>query len=126
MKLLVVEDNIPVTNMWRELFDTAGFCAEFHFDSDSAWKSVSENPEFRVGLLDLKLPGSMDGMELAARIKAARPLMILIAISAYWDVYSASEALRYFSDVHKKPPDIHAVIRSISHAFERAKRWRDF
>ena len=68
LRVLVVDDNVDAAETLAELLDMGGYEVAVAHDGAQALSQVeSFRPE--VVLLDIGLPGSMDGYEVAARIR---------------------------------------------------------
>jgi two-component system, response regulator PdtaR len=64
-KLLIVEDDPMLLNLLEDLLDNEEYDAVFANTSDAALRQLDENGSFDVLMTDVKLPGKMDGVELA-------------------------------------------------------------
>lgn len=78
-RVLVVDDDSELAEMWAARLTRAGFDARAVFDPLAA---LEQAPRFApdVALLDIGLPG-MDGHELGSRLRAIKPTIALIAIT---------------------------------------------
>jgi DNA-binding response OmpR family regulator len=81
MKVLLVEDNSSDRWLYAEIVRSRGHEPVHCEDGDAAW-SLLQAQTFPLVLLDLGLPGSMDGLELCQRIRTlpegARPIILVI------------------------------------------------
>jgi len=79
MKLLLIEDDIEISNMLKKFLGTEGFEIVTAYDGESACKKFFED-EYSLVLLDLMIP-KMDGMEVMNTIrgKSMVPIIILSA-----------------------------------------------
>src|SRR5439155_21815862 len=89
--VLVVEDEEAVRGLVREVLELAGYRVLDAASGDEALVALlrSEGPIDAL-VTDLRMPG-MDGIELTERIRAARPGLPTVVISAYADTPVNSE-----------------------------------
>lgn len=81
--VLVVEDEEFVRTMVIEAIEDAGYstiCAE---DADRALLLLDEHDEIDAVFTDIKMPGSVDGLALAAKVRADHPGMAIILTSGH-------------------------------------------
>ena len=80
-RVLVVDDNIDGAEMMAEALDILGYSAAVAHDGPDALRIEREfSPQ--VALLDIGLP-TMDGYELARRLRDVSPAIKLVAITGY-------------------------------------------
>ncbi len=79
MKVLLVEDDVEISDMLKNFLTTEGFEVVAAYDGESACESFSEG-DYSVVLLDLMIP-KRSGMEVmkAIREKSTVPILILSA-----------------------------------------------
>lgn len=104
-KVLIVDDQFGIRMLLQEVFNKEGYVT---FEADNGKRALewaaNENPD--LVLLDMKIPG-MDGLEILKKIKAMKPDMKVIMMTAYGELETIKEAethgaLRHFT----KPFDI--------------------
>jgi DNA-binding response OmpR family regulator len=89
--------------------------------SGEAGLSKVENREFGLILLDLKMPG-MDGLEVLRRLRAVRPDILVIIMTAYGTIESAIEAIRLgASDFIQKPFPLEEIRSLVTRVMAREK-----
>ena len=81
-KVLVMEDednirSFVVINLKRAGYETIEAC-----NGQEALDRIRENPDIRVALLDIMMPGDMDGFEVCRRIRAGNSQMGIIMLTA--------------------------------------------
>ena len=81
-KVLVMEDednirSFVVINLKRAGYETIEAC-----NGQEALERIRENPDIRVALLDIMMPGDMDGFEVCRRIRAGNSQMGIIMLTA--------------------------------------------
>lgn len=79
--VLVAEDDERLQSLARKILEKRGYQVELAGDGPSALAAASRD---HVGLvlMDVNLPG-MDGLEVTRRLKAGRPLLPVIALTAH-------------------------------------------
>jgi DNA-binding response OmpR family regulator len=80
LKILVVEDEPTLRNGLSDLLEGAGHMVEA---VDDGLKAVARgvSPEVEMLVLDLALPG-IDGLEVCRRLRAARPELMILMLTA--------------------------------------------
>ena len=82
-RLLIVDDEKDLLFVYKKALKLAGMEISTFDDPDMAFKEFKENPEMYILLLtDLRMP-NMNGYELINKVKAIRPEIKTILISAY-------------------------------------------
>jgi CheY-like chemotaxis protein len=81
--VLVVEDE-PIQRMMAvDLVEEAGFDAIEAADADEAVRILESRHDIRIVFTDIDMPGSMDGMMLAAAIRDRWPPVEIILVSGH-------------------------------------------
>jgi CheY-like chemotaxis protein len=105
--VLVVEDDPMLRLMAVDVVEDAGFEAIEAGNADEAVRILENRNDIRIVFTDIDMPGSMDGMKLAACIRDRWPPVEIILTSGYFaadDVTLPARGL-FFA----KPYDRHAV-----------------
>jgi len=111
LKILLVDDNVDFATSLELLLSSLKHEVRITHDGPQAL-ALLKNFEPDFALLDIGLP-SMDGFELAQRIRDASPDVRLVAISGWGQVENRQKALESgFSSYLVKPVDL-ATIRTI-------------
>lgn len=116
-RVLVVDDEALIRWSLREAFSAAGFQVTEAADAHTALLKLTE-PQQRVHavLLDLRLPDSRD-LTLLAGMKALRPDLPVILMTAYGTPETAADALRLGAcRVVPKPFDVEQMVRLVREA----------
>jgi len=79
--VLVVEDNAVVRMGILSAIQDEGYLALSACDADEALIKLSNHAEVDVLFTDIRMPGSMDGLALANRIRQSHPGMEIIIAS---------------------------------------------
>ena len=79
--VLVVEDDILVRMMIAEELRGAGFLVLEAANADEALKILEGNTRINLVMTDVMMPGSMDGVGLAAAVRSKWPLLKIVVAS---------------------------------------------
>ena len=82
-KLLVAEDDIFIRAMIAEFLRDAGFDVVEAANADEAIAIFESGTEIDLLFSDVKMPGTMDGNELARRVKVRWPATHVMLTSGY-------------------------------------------
>jgi DNA-binding NtrC family response regulator len=111
-QLLIVDDDKEMCSTIADFFSREGFdvsCAH----SASEALSLLENQDLDVVVTDLRMPG-LDGMELLKTIKAQRPDLPVILVTAFGSIEVAIEATKagafYFITKPFKLRELHTLV----------------
>ena len=92
LRVLVVDDDAALRRSLARIFAARGFEVATADGGEAALEHIgSHEPD--VALVDLKMPG-MDGLELLRRMKATRPEIAVIMMTAFADVDAAFTAVK--------------------------------
>jgi CheY-like chemotaxis protein len=121
-KILVVDDEIQILNLLRELFSDAGY-AVFTAESAEEALDILKEHSILVMFLDLKLPG-MSGLDLCKYIRKNNRISSINAITGYSNLFGLLECRGAgFDDFFLKPVDLNLLLRAAQDAFEKFERW---
>ncbi len=82
-RLLVAEDDIFIRAMIAEFLRDAGFDVVEAANADEAMAVFESGAEIDLLFSDIKMPGTMDGNELARRVKVRWPATHVMLTSGY-------------------------------------------
>jgi CheY-like chemotaxis protein len=121
--ILVVDDEPDVESMFRQHFRRdlrAGrFVMEFANSAPAALAQVSSNPDPSLILSDINMPG-MSGLEMLPRVKAVRPNVPVIMVTAYGDEATRKKATELgAAGFLTKPIDFVLLRQEIDQRMER-------
>jgi two-component system, response regulator PdtaR len=78
--ILIVEDETLIRDYLGEILENAGYRVISAANADEAIEILESRTDIRVLLTDINMPGSMDGLRLAAAVKDRwPPIKIIIA-----------------------------------------------
>ena len=79
--VLIVEDELLVREYAAEMLEAAGYATLQARDAEEAIAILEERDDIRIVFTDVQMPGSMDGLRLAAVIRNRWPPVELIVTS---------------------------------------------
>lgn len=91
-KILVVDDEIGYRKVLNNVLTERGFYVKTAASGEEALEELKKQ-EFPLVIIDMKLPGGIDGLELLQRIKGMYHSSVLI-MTAYGGIETAVEAMR--------------------------------
>ena len=81
-KVLVLEDESNIRSFVVINLKRAGYETIEAGTGEEALEQIARNPDIRVALLDIMLPGEMDGFEVCRRIRAGNSQIGIIMLTA--------------------------------------------
>ncbi len=106
--ILLVDDNDDVREASQQLLMSAGFVVRTARDAHEALRWMDEGLVPDVLISDIVMPGGINGVELARRIKARRPDLRVVLVTGYSDM--AQSAVEEGYPVVRKPYDLAALL----------------
>jgi CheY-like chemotaxis protein len=79
--VLVVEDEILISNLIAEVLADSGFAVHTTASAEEALAYVKSHNDVDVLFTDINLPGGMDGSTLAERVREQRPDLPIVYCS---------------------------------------------
>ncbi len=102
-KILVVDDDIAMGAMCKELLKSKGYPSEVVSTGKEAIEQLSVDGLYTIVLTDLVMP-DMDGIEVLKKIKQQNPQIDVVVMTSYGTVTNAVEAMKLgASDYITKP-----------------------
>lgn len=119
--ILTVDDEAGIRAFLHDTLAAASHDVQEAADGDAAMRALEDRP-FDVMLLDLRMPGSLDGMAVLRSARARWPEMQVIVLTAFGTVGNAVEAMQLGAfDFLQKPLESPDAVRAI---VRRALNWR--
>ena len=81
-KVLVMEDEANIRSFVVINLKRAGYETIEAGDGEEALEQIRKNPDIKVALLDIMLPGELDGFEVCRRIRAGNAQIGIIMLTA--------------------------------------------
>lgn len=91
--ILIVDDEKTIRTVVSEALTSHGYCVKVAADAEQALQACAIQA-FDLSLVDLRMPGAMDGMELLSELHRQWPQMIVVMLTAFATLDSAIAALR--------------------------------
>jgi len=108
LTVLVVEDEPPIRELFHEVLSEAGCRVHCEADGPSAIRTFGAH-RFDVVFTDLSLPG-MDGLELAGRLRALEPGVVIVMVTGQANERSIQRSLETGAAmVMQKPFELHEL-----------------
>ncbi|MCL5952466.1 MAG: response regulator transcription factor [Chloroflexi bacterium] len=92
-RILVVDDEKTIRTVIAEALQSFGYRVQTASNADLALKACLAE-SFDLALVDMRMPGSMDGMGLLGEMHRQWPEMVVILLTAFASLDSAITALR--------------------------------
>ena len=90
ISVLVVEDEVLISNLVADALTASGFLVHEVTTADEALRYIDSGADVDVLFTDVKLPGSMNGAELATRARQLRPEMPIVYASGRYKLSEIS------------------------------------
>jgi DNA-binding NtrC family response regulator len=117
--ILVVDDEIDFLETIVNRLRKRGMGAEGVSSGREAIRRIAETP-FDVVLLDIKMPGGMDGIEVLREIKRQRPETEVILLTGHASVETSMEGMELGAfDYLLKPMRFEELLKKIAAALEK-------
>ena len=118
-KVLVVDDEIDFLETIVNRLKKRNITASGVTSGEAALKRLTEE-RFDVVLLDIKMPGGMDGIEVLRAIKRRRPLTEVLLLTGHASVETSVEGMKLGAfDYLLKPMRFEDLQKKLSAAFEK-------
>jgi two-component system, response regulator PdtaR len=81
--ILIVEDDVLTNEYLEFILQQAGYKVVSATNADEAAALLEGRDDVHLIVTDINLPGTMNGLKLAAAVKARRPEMNIIIVTGY-------------------------------------------
>ncbi|MBF0557109.1 MAG: sigma 54-interacting transcriptional regulator [Nitrospirae bacterium] len=114
-KIIVVDDEYWIRNTFKDFLEEAGYNVFTTGDYSEAISMIADN-DFDLVIVDIVL-GGYSGIDLLREIKAGTPASLVVMITGYPEIETASEAVRLGAfDYITKPVRKDALLRVVNAA----------
>jgi CheY-like chemotaxis protein len=117
--VLVVEDEVMVRLLVAEELREAGYVVIEAANADEALTVLRSSTDIDLMLTDIRMPGSRDGLALAAEARAAWPDLKIVVASAFFPQRPSPEIV---DATFTKPYDTLRLIRRIQELLPDSSR----
>jgi len=108
--VLLVEDNPDVASVSISLLEQLGYSVRTVADAETALREIARDPVDLV-FSDIVMPGKMDGLAFAHRVREIRPDLPVLLATGYSD---AAANVRGDFPILRKPYEIHQLSQAIA------------
>ena len=117
-RILIVDDELNIRSGLTKALANKMYEISTAEDVASAWELFCRECNQLV-ITDLKMPGSLSGLDLLKQIKHERPETLVLVITAHGTIETAVEAMRLGAhDYISKPVDLEMLRHQVRRAFE--------
>src|SRR6476469_9978171 len=81
--ILIVEDEVLANEHFEFILQRAGYEVLSATSADEAAELLDDHEDVQLLVTDINLPGTVDGLKLAAAVKARRPEMNIIIVTGH-------------------------------------------
>ena len=81
--ILIVEDDVLANEHLEFILQQAGYEVLSATSADEAAELLDDHEDVQLLVTDINLPGTVNGLKLAAAVKARRPEMNIIIVTGY-------------------------------------------
>lgn len=121
-RILVVDDERNIRKISKDTLEAQGYQVETAANAEEALRACEHAP-FDLALLDLKLPGTMDGLGLLDEMHQRWPQMVIIMLTAYASLDSSIAAMRHGAyDYLVKPASLADIISSVERGVTKKRQ----
>ena len=118
--ILIVEDELALLQMYDGLFSTFTDYSYVAVSSGEAALALLDTTEFKVGIIDIKLENSINGIELGVLLHERCPNMVLYAMTGLYAVFDGFDpAIAGFKACFSKPFGFKKLFRVLAKTLER-------
>jgi DNA-binding response OmpR family regulator len=119
--ILVVDDEETIRMALADALESQSYVVMQAASADEAVQ-FAQKREFDIALVDLRMPGELDGMELMACLRAKNAPPDVIIMTAYGTLDTSLEAMRLgVFDYLLKPVETKQVIKTVERCLERRR-----
>ena len=124
-RILVVEDEEDMQFTLKEALGRRGYEVEVAGDAPRGLEKLKRS-SFELVLLDVKLPGTLDGISALPKIREADPMVVVIVMTAFGSRRLAMDALKAGAyDYFTKPFRMEEMYVVIERALEKRQLQKD-
>ena len=118
-RVLIVDDEKPFVDTLVNRFNKRNIDTTGVFSGEEALDLMKEKL-FDVVILDIKMPGGMDGIETLREIKRIQPLSEIILLTGHGSVETSIEGMKLGAfDYILKPVKLEDLLVKMADAFEK-------
>ena len=112
-KILVVEDEVLIRLLIADALMEAGFQVIQAASADEALEVLQSSVEVDLVVTDVRMPGSINGLELASRVRANWPALKIVIASAEYPVTLSGAPADALIGKPFRPTDVVDVVKQL-------------
>ena len=118
VSVLVVEDEVLISNLVADVLSASGFLVHEVTTADEAMEYIDSGAAIDVLFTDVNLPGGMNGAELAVRAREIRPEMPIVYASGRYKLSEIAPLVSrsLFMAKPYDPNDVCAILTRLTEA----------
>ncbi len=116
--ILLVEDEVLIRMAMADALRAEGFIVVEAAHADEALSILTASVPIDLVMTDVRMPGSIDGLGLAIKLRESRPELKIVIISGEWSSARARETADLF---FSKPCNMTNVIQEVAKLLEDRK-----
>jgi len=125
LQVLLVEDEAGIRKLVKINLESEGFSVQDFSDGQSALEFVNTKPSLALGILDLMLPGKLDGIALCEAIRAKGLNFPVIFLTARGRLEDKLQAFKSGADDYlTKPFELEELLARVHARLGRKQRAR--
>ena len=113
MRVLVVEDDSLINLMATDELKAAGYEVMSAFNADEAIEILESRSDIRLIFTDIDMPGSMDGLKLAAAVRHRWPPVRIVITSGMWSPSELPEGAVFIRRPYNAAKIVETVARLV-------------
>ncbi len=118
-KILVVDDEVDFLETLVNRLRKRNMTARGVSSGEDALRMLDQEP-FDVVILDIKMPGGMDGIEVLRAIKKRQPTVEVLLLTGHASVETSIEGMKLGAfDYLLKPMRLEDLLKKLAVAFEK-------
>jgi two-component system response regulator ResD len=115
-RILFVDDDVQVRRALARLLELLGY----HVDQASSGEQALHDASYDVAILDILMPGGMDGVETMHRARQIHPDLAVVFLTGHASVETAAEAVRsHAADYLLKPVSNRELAAAVTTALQQ-------
>lgn len=122
--ILIVEDEPALLQMYSGLFSTFTDYSYIAVASGEEALMLLDDTEFKVGVIDIRLENSINGVELGVLLHERYPNMVLYAMTGLYAVFEGFDpAIAGFEACFSKPFGFKKLFKALAKTLEKDNRY---
>ncbi|MGY3528820.1 response regulator [Bradyrhizobium sp. USDA 4452] len=110
VRVLLVEDEWLIRSDLAEQLRGAGFQVIEASTADDAMDYISSGERIEALITDIRMPGTLDGLDLAEKVRVMQPMLLVLVASGSIELESAASRVGRFISKPYDPKQIEMLI----------------